>query len=143
MKKLILPLIFVLLASCSSYTISDGRKNISVPENINLPSTKLDDSDDESVVEASALFLFLQDGKIENIESVIESVHDIGADIIVLIGSEENQKLFRTSYTNIYELEGTTIILSDRPVGTTSMELYIDDVYAILAQTEFPVLSSD
>ena len=97
MKKLILPLIFVLLASCSSYTISDGRKNISVPENINLPSTKLDDSDDESVVEASALFLFLQGSKIENIESVIESVHDIGADIIVLIGSEENQKLFRTS----------------------------------------------
>ena len=142
MRKFSLLLSLVLLiASCSSYTIANGRANIVLPTVTDLPETKLN-ADRKESSEASALFLYLGNDKIDNTTatSMISSIHEIAPDVIVLLGSKENQNLLKDCYKSVYELENTTIILSDRPFNTDAIELYIEDYPAILAQTELPIL---
>lgn len=158
MRRLsIIVAIALILASCSSYTIADGRNNISIPEYENLPSTKakkevVEEVQEEPVVEevvlpsadANAMFLYLPEENLSeaSFNTIINTIDEINPDIIVLLGSRCNQNLFAAAYSNVYELEGAYIILSGRLENTNSLELYLDNIYAILAQTEFPILSS-
>lgn len=160
MRRISILLAITLLAiSCSSYTIADGRNNISVPEYTNLPATKLEKKIVEieaapiqeeekaeaiSQIEANAIFLYLPEENIPetSLNSLLSDLEDIDPDIIVLLGSRYNQNLFASIYDNVYELEGVYIILSGRLQNTDSLELYLDDIYALLAQIEIPVLSS-
>jgi len=143
MRKIVFLLLLlpILAISCSSYTIANGRANIVIPNTTGLPETKLNTN--PKGIEASALFLNVGYERVDSnkIEGIILSLHDIAPDIIVLIGSSENQELIRSAYSSVYEIENTTIILSDRLFNTDSIELYIEDIPAILAQTEFPILS--
>lgn len=144
MRKLsaVLLLLLSLLISCSSYTLAEGRENITIPEYEELPITKLDKNSISQGVNANALFVDLGTKRIsdEEKELSIEMLKAIESDIIVLMGSVENQVAVRTAFNNVYELKGITIIVSERLANTQMIELYIGDFPAILAETQFPIL---
>lgn len=133
-----------LFVSCSSYTLAEGRANISLPEYDNLPNTKLDENSTAKGVAANAIFVDLGADEIteDNKEIAIQTLKAVDSDFIVLYGSMENQVAIRKNFENVYELSGVTIILSDRPSNTQMLELYVGEFPAILAETRFPVLDS-
>ncbi len=145
MRKAIIPLLLLLAVSCSTYTIAEGRANISIPKQVNAPSTKLIPSSSAQGAKASAIFLELGFDPIntEEISDAVEMLKELNPDLLILIGSEENQSAFKQYFANIFELNGTTIILSDRPFNTDTISLYVGDIPAILAETEFPLLDSN
>ena len=142
--SVILVLLLSLVISCSSYTLAEGRENITIPEYKELPITKLDKNSLTQGINANALFVDLGTKEISNDEKAlaIEMLKAIEPDIIVLMGSLDNQIAVRGAFNKVYELQGVSIIISEKLANTQMIELYIGDFPAILAETQFPILDS-
>lgn len=144
MRRILIPFLLFTIISCSSYTIADGRANIVLPEETMQISTKADKTLNKSGVSANALFLYIGEDEIqkETIDNTITIIKDISPDLIILLGSKENQSAFRSYFDQVYNMEGVSIIVSDRPFNTQTINLYIENFPAILAETTFPILPS-